>query len=341
MLESQEALGNENTIIFALNLFHNDSGDRHATQNHIDDVRGKLDRYYKKVRPCQSPIIVEIDAKRGTGIQELVRQICLIVPGEKLDNLDRIRRTKIYEAARKRRKQHLRDKIIRIISRVSRRKVNETISGDNLLFLSFRAVVILCILTFVDTKVKEEVLDSAYNELIKGFKADVDQIIRHQQVDIKAVEDVFEMEDILVTEYITEKQYLTELRPSFSAETLGHCQEPDLHDVVIGQHQKVVGQRKVVIGEKEIVVRIDYLEGGYAAVSLLLSVFWALEFYLENHGSIKNLPRAMKSILPNSKAIMNRQLSPQRPEICRLITSQEVDAEARLVFLLEEAMQSA
>ncbi|PSF34927.1 hypothetical protein C7H19_18135 [Aphanothece hegewaldii CCALA 016] len=87
LLKSQTQRNQNEKIIFALNIHRTEDGQLKPTPQNIEDTKKTITKIYHEFYPNTTPPIVEIDFRRGTGINQITELICKILPSEKISNI--------------------------------------------------------------------------------------------------------------------------------------------------------------------------------------------------------------------------------------------------------------
>lgn len=351
-LKTQRDKYPNNRVIFALNLHHTENGECKATPQNICDVKEKVTEIHQKVYGEGTPLIVEIDARRGLGIAEITRLICQILPKEKLNNIEAVLNTELKEIAQQQRRDGFIRNTIEIASRIALFKVDYEVEDSKIILAAAKGIYSYSFCTFNPQKEAEY--------LTKAMELLTDEASRVEEK---------RSEDIISKEYTTKKEdvYETETRVEYHTETTtedvvitdprpGTLIQWELGPIKIGQGPRnvprietltktrkipvpitesvKVGTRQVIDQEIEKVVGTKYLKGGYEALVVLLKIALGIENYCNQaNGSLEECIKQQEQWLES-------KFQPLKPEIERLVDSNKDSkaSENQLIQLLESAL---
>jgi predicted GTPase len=195
-----------NIVIFALNIFYRD-GKRLPTQQNIDDAQKGITQLYQKVYSTpDKPPIIEVNSLNGTGISEITKLICQVLPQEKIGKMQRVLKNDLKQFAQKERSSRYQDKLIRIASRLAMHTVDRQIGDQDLLAEAATAIIAYGIMTFKSADEFEKIA-TELDSVVEGYATEVKA---SRSEDIKRTENITEAKEITKEKEIYKDVEITE-----------------------------------------------------------------------------------------------------------------------------------
>ena len=352
-LKTQQNKYPNNRVIFALNLHHTENGECKATPQNIADVREKVAKIYQKVYgEGQTPLIVEIDARKGEGIAQITRSICQILPKEKLNNIEAVLNTELKKIAQQQRRDVFIRNTIAITSRIALLKVNYEVRDLTIIRAAAEGIYNYGFSTFKPQKGAEHLtkaMESLTDEASKIEENRSEDIIS-KEVTTKP-EDVFETRTRVEehTETTEENVVVQDTDPGTwiyietGLFTIGQAPHSVARIETLKTTRKVpvpitesvkVGTRLGIDQVIEKVVGTKYLKGGYEALVLLLKIALGIENYCNQANG------SLEECIKQQEQWLEKKFQPLKDEIERLVDSNQDSraSENQLIQLLESAL---
>lgn len=132
-------------VVVALNWFDGDTA-----RAQVDEVRGLIGQVYEGVFKDGSakPRFVEFNALTGSGVQDLTRQLCRVIPPEKLGGIEAVLDGDLKQEARGERGLNYRRTVHRIAARLALNTVDKDLGGRNLIAIAASGISQFGVLTF-------------------------------------------------------------------------------------------------------------------------------------------------------------------------------------------------
>lgn len=193
LLKSLKKKGNNNKVIFALNIHRNIDETIKPTPQNIEDAQNKITKVYQEFYD-DIPPIVEINALKGTGINQITELMCQILPLQKIGNMQQVLRDELKQFARKERSRRYRQALIYIASRLATYKVDQDFGTKSLLQEVYAAVYSFGVQIFreedirIDAKNATHELEDIVNNIIDDLAVQSKQ--SREEIITKLVRDV-------------------------------------------------------------------------------------------------------------------------------------------------------
>ena len=99
--------------------------------------------------------------------------------------------------------------------------------------------------------------------------------------------------------------------------------------------KKIIETIPVIKQETEKVIGTEYLEGGYPAIRFLIKLGLGLQQYLSD----EEMKQSLDNCLANTELWIERKLAPFKAKIKKLIQNKPLQAEQKLIEILEQALE--
>jgi hypothetical protein len=140
VLKARKAAGRSANVIFALNNHINPDGSPKATPQEMTDVQTKVAEEWEKVYPGTRPLMIEVNAITGKGMQALAEAMCRVLPPNKIGNMEQVLSSDLKAAATAERSRRYRGLIVALASRLATYRVDATAGRNELLKEAFAAI---------------------------------------------------------------------------------------------------------------------------------------------------------------------------------------------------------
>jgi hypothetical protein len=205
LLKSLKGRSSSNKVIFALNI-HRKNGTQIPTPQNIEDARKGITKIYQEFYNGETPLIVEIDSSKGTGINQITDFMCRILPSNKIGNMQQVLRGELKELAKKERSRRYRQALIYVASRLATYTVNTQI-GKGIVEEAYAAICDYGIKIFREEDACFQVSRDLY-EMVANFAAQA-KISREEAITIMVAEAVEkEVTENVITGYTPEYEYV-------------------------------------------------------------------------------------------------------------------------------------
>jgi len=197
LLRSLKDRGIPNKVVFALNIFHQKDGHKITTQENIENARSEITKVYQEFYSNESPLIVEIDCFKGTGIGKITELMCEILPDNKIGNMGQALRDELKEVAKKERSRRYRKALINIASRLATFVVDQKLGDQDLLNEAYMAVADYGIRVFREEDARLEA-ENELNGMVSRY-AEQAKISRQEAIKkfVPDIEETTVMESIV------------------------------------------------------------------------------------------------------------------------------------------------
>jgi predicted GTPase len=199
LLKSQKESGNKNKVIFALNIHRNTDRTMKATPQNIEYAKKLITEAYQKLY-SGTPPIVEINALKGTGVNQITEFMCKFLPLHKISNMQQVLQDELKQFAEKERSRRYRQTLVYIASRLATYTVDTQLGNQNLLQEAYAAVCNYGVMIFRQQEVLAKAEKEFYN--LVGNVAAQAKISREEA--IKVVEQITEEKELKQT-IVTQK----------------------------------------------------------------------------------------------------------------------------------------
>ncbi|MDM8555687.1 50S ribosome-binding GTPase [Desulfococcaceae bacterium HSG7] len=169
LLRTRKERGLQSNIIFALNIHHISDDIMKATPQNIEDAKKFITVAYKKFYSGNPPI-VEINALKGTGVNQITKFMCQFLPSNKIGNMQQVLQEELKEYAEKERSRRYRQTLIYIVSRLATYKVDIQLGNQNVLQEAYAAICNYGFMIFYQQEKYQKIMDDLVKNISKEAK---------------------------------------------------------------------------------------------------------------------------------------------------------------------------
>lgn len=187
-------------VVVALNLFRGPDGSLRYTPQNLEDAHKAVAAVIERVVEPGSPRprVVEIDAKSGSGVDELIAAVCAVLPPDRIGTLEAVLRDELRPRARRERDHAFLRSLHGVATRLARAQVDQQAFGQDMLELAAVAVAEFAVATYAE----------AAESVLPGDLADRAGAVRAERT-----------ETLTTTDVVTRKRDIVERRPIIVSKT--------------------------------------------------------------------------------------------------------------------------